>query len=80
MIFGMTKKITVSLPDDQVEQARRAVAAGRAASVSAYVTEALTRRSADDDLIDLLAEMDAEYGPPTAEDYAWAERALGLQP
>jgi antitoxin ParD1/3/4 len=79
MISGMTKKIAVSLPDEQVEKARRAVAEGRAASVSAYVAEALARRSADDELVELLAEMDAEHGPPSAEDYAWAERALGLR-
>jgi hypothetical protein len=33
---------------------------------------------ADDDLAGLLDEMDAEYGPPTAEDFVWARRALGL--
>jgi Arc/MetJ-type ribon-helix-helix transcriptional regulator len=78
MITGMTKKIAISLPDEQVERARRAVAAGRAPSVSAYIAQALARRAADDDLVEMLAEMDVQDGPPSAEDYAWAERVLGI--
>jgi Arc/MetJ-type ribon-helix-helix transcriptional regulator len=76
----MTTKIAVSLPDEQVAEARAAVAAGRAASVSAYVSEALGRRSADEELLALLAEDDERYGPPSAEDYARAREALGLPP
>lgn len=79
MVHGMTTKIVVSLPDELVAAARRAVAEGRAASVSAYVAQALARRRADEDLVDLLDEMDAEYGPPDAEHYAWARRPLGVQ-
>jgi Arc/MetJ-type ribon-helix-helix transcriptional regulator len=78
MIAGMTTKIAVSLPDELVAAARQAVAEGRAASVSAYVAEALAERRADEDLARLLDEMDAEHGPPTAEHFAWARRALGL--
>ena len=37
----MTTKIAVTLPDELVESARRAVAEKRAASVSAYVADAL---------------------------------------
>lgn len=79
MMLGMTRKIAVSLPDEQVDSARRAVAEGRAPSVSAYVSQALARRSADEELVEMLAEMDAEQGPPSAQDYEWAERALGLR-
>lgn len=78
MIAGMTTKIAVSLPDEQVAAARKAVAEGRAASVSAYVAEALAQRRADEDLAELLDDLDAEYGAPAAEHYAWARRALGL--
>jgi Arc/MetJ-type ribon-helix-helix transcriptional regulator len=78
MTAGMTIKIAVSLPDELVAAARQAVAEGRVASVSAYVAEALAERRADEDLASLLDEMDAEYGPPTAEHFAWARRALGL--
>jgi len=75
---GMTVKIAVSLPDDLVAAARRAVADGRAASVSAYVAGAMARQVREDDLADLVAEMRAEHGVPTDEDRAWADRALGI--
>ena len=61
---GMTTKIAVSLPDHLVEEARAAVAGGRAASVSAYVAEALAEKSRRRTLSDVLDEMDAELGAP----------------
>lgn len=76
---GMTTKIAVSLPDDQVAAARRAVAEGRAASVSAYIAEALADHGRYGELSQLLAEMAAEQGPPSEEDRGWARRALGLE-
>ena len=77
--FGMTTKITVSLPDEAVAAAKQAVAEGRAPSVSAYVADALEytygkRRP----LAEVIAEMRAESGAPTAADDEWARRALGL--
>jgi antitoxin ParD1/3/4 len=80
MIRGMTSrtKIAVSLPAELVVQARRAVAEGRATSVSAYVAEALEDRSMLDDLATLLEEMLAETGGPlTADEEEAADRALG---
>ncbi len=79
MIRGMTSsKIAVSLPAELVEQARRAVAEGRAASVSAYVAKALKEQAKLDDLASLLDEMLAETGGPlTAEERKAADRALG---
>jgi len=74
----MTKKIAVSLPDGLVAAARRAVDDGRAASVSAYVAAALARQVREDDVTALLAEMRAEHGTPSAEDYAWADEVLGI--
>lgn len=73
---GMTTKITVSLPDEQVEAARAAVAEGRAPSVSAYVSEALARRSAEDELLHLLDD-DETREPATQKHRTWARRALG---
>ncbi len=58
--------------------ARRAVAEGRAASVSAYIAAAMQERSDYDEVAELLADMAAEAGPPTSEHRAWARRALGL--
>lgn len=79
MISGMTtSKIAVSLPTELVEQAQRAVAAGRAASVSAYVARALEEQAKLDDLGSLLEEMLAETGGRlTADERNAADRALG---
>jgi antitoxin ParD1/3/4 len=74
----MTRKIAVSLPDELVAAAKRAVDEGRAASVSAYVAVALARQVREDDLTALLAEMRAAHGAPSPEDYAWADQVLGL--
>jgi len=79
MIGGMTSsKIAVSLPAELVEHAQRAVAEGRAASVSAYVAKALEEQAKLDDLSSLLEEMLAETGGPlTAAERKAADRALG---
>lgn len=78
MISGMTTKIAVSLPDEQVEAARAAVAEGRAPSVSAYVSEALARRSAEDELLELLDD-DETREAATQLHRTWARRALGAE-
>jgi Arc/MetJ-type ribon-helix-helix transcriptional regulator len=80
MIFGMTKaKIAVTLPPALVARARRAVRAGRAESVSAYITEALEEKTKLDDLADMLAEMLAETGGPlTDSERRVADDALGI--
>jgi antitoxin ParD1/3/4 len=72
----MTVKIAVSLPDELVEQARAAVAAGRAASVSAYVADALREKGRRRTISDWVAEQEAELGPITDEERAWARKAL----
>ena len=73
---GMTVKIAVSLPDHLVEEARAAVAGGRATSVSAYVAEALAEKSRRRTLSDVLDEMDTELGAPDAAAVARAGRVL----
>lgn len=72
MIPGMTVKITVSLPDVQVEAARAAVREGRAASVSAYVSAALAAHHEGDSLQALLDDLDAIHGPVSNEAMEWA--------
>ncbi|HEY5192457.1 MAG TPA: hypothetical protein VIJ39_01135 [Solirubrobacteraceae bacterium] len=82
----MTKvaKITISLPSEQAEQVREAVARGEASSVSSYISTALAAvvppsvREDDDTLADLVADMIAEHGRPSPEAYAWADEVLGL--
>lgn len=71
-------KIAVSLPPELVEQARGAVADGRADSVSAYVAEALEEKATADDLAALLDQMLTETGGPLSpEEVDAADRALG---
>jgi Arc/MetJ-type ribon-helix-helix transcriptional regulator len=74
----MISKIAVSLPEDVVARARRAVARGRAESMSAYVAAALAEKAKLDDLADLLQEMLAETGGPmTASERRDADAILG---
>lgn len=72
----MTAKITVSLPDHLVEQARRAVEEGKAASVSAYVAEALQEKLDREPVGDFFEMFDKKWGPPTEEDTKWAREQL----
>lgn len=74
----MNKRITVSLPEHLVAEATQAAASGRASSVSAYVAEALAEKSGRGSLDEFLADWRREVGPPTSEETAWAQRALGL--
>lgn len=78
MIEGMTKaKIAVTIDEDLVTMARRAVESGRARSLSAYIEEALAAWVAHDDfdaLLDLMLEETG--GPLTEEEIAWADQAL----
>jgi Arc/MetJ-type ribon-helix-helix transcriptional regulator len=79
MMKSMTKrvKIAVSLPEELVADARRAVKSGRAASVSAYVAEALQRRSSREHLLaDIDESLERSGGPLTPEELAWAEAVL----
>jgi Arc/MetJ-type ribon-helix-helix transcriptional regulator len=75
----MTTKIAISLPDEVVSAARRAVADGRASSVSAYIAVTLAERQDYEDIAALLADMAAESGSPSIEDRRWARAALGLE-
>ncbi|MDO5082903.1 ribbon-helix-helix domain-containing protein [Arachnia propionica] len=74
----MTRKIAVSLPDEQVEMIQRAVRQGRAASVSGFISQAVARADREDSLRLLLEELDRDLGAVSAEDLAWADRELGL--
>jgi Arc/MetJ-type ribon-helix-helix transcriptional regulator len=74
---GMTtSKIAISLPKDQVARVRREVRAGRASSVSGYITRALAEQERRESLRELLRDMIGQHGEPSAKDIKWAERAL----
>lgn len=77
MMKGMTKvKIAVSLPEEQVTAAKRAVAEGRAPSVSAYVSQALAKHDDRSEFTRYLDELDEKYGPPGPEDEAWVDEVM----
>ena len=82
MTVGMTtSKIAISLPGTLVARAKRAVRAGRARSVSAYVASALEEKAKLDELGEMLDEMLAKTGGPLAlEEQITADKALGLEP
>ena len=75
-----SKKITVTLDDEQVEQIRSLVSTGRAASVSGFVQHAVG--VALDDVAGwgaMIAQALAETGGAmSAEERAWADEALGV--
>ncbi len=81
MVNGMaSKKITITLDDEQVQQIRNLVKAGRAASVSGFVQHAVG--VALDDVAGwgamLARALDESGGPMSAEERAWADSALGV--
>jgi len=79
MVLGMaTTKITITLPDDQIEGIRALVAAGAAASVSAFVKHAVGVALFDaagwrEMLDDALRQTG---GPLTKKERAWADALL----
>jgi Arc/MetJ-type ribon-helix-helix transcriptional regulator len=81
MVNGMaSKKITITIDDEQVKQIRNLVNAGRAASVSGFVQHAVG--VALDDVAGwgaMLAQaLDGTGGPMSADERAWADAALGI--
>lgn len=80
MVSGMaTKKVTVTLDEQQLEGIRRAVAAGKATSVSGFVQHAVSVSL--DDVAGwgvLLAEaLNQTGGDLTDDERSWADRTLG---
>ena len=74
-------KIAISLPLRAAETARRAVKAGRATSVSAYIAEAVEQHGRQEDLAAVLDEMLAETGGSlTDAERRAADRALAIKP
>ena len=79
MVFGMaTTKITITLRDDQVAEIRALVAAGEAASVSAFVQHAVGVALFDaagwrEMLADALRQTG---GPLTKKERVWADALL----
>jgi hypothetical protein len=71
-----TEKVALSIPSDILERAKEEVAAGRAKSLSAFVSEAVDEKTRRAELAAILDAMDAEHGKPKKVDLAWAKRIL----
>ena len=71
-------RVTVTVRPQVLAAAEEEVASGRAASLSAWVDQAMEEKVRREELSMLLAEMRAENGPAKEEEEAWARRALGL--
>jgi len=79
MVFGMaTRKITITLGDDQIQEIRGLVAAGQAASTSAFVQHAVGVALSDAaGWREMLEEaLQQTGGPLTQKERAWADRLL----
>jgi hypothetical protein len=71
-----TAKIAIAIPREVLKLAKQEVKAGRAKSLSAYVSDAIDERLRRDELERLLDVMDAEHGPPSKKAKAWARRVV----
>lgn len=75
-----TRKVTITLNEEQIEQIRALISGGQAASVSGFVQHAVA--VALDDVAGwgaMLAEALMETGGAmTSEEQAWADAALGV--
>jgi Arc/MetJ-type ribon-helix-helix transcriptional regulator len=72
-------KLAITLPAEQAEAIREAVAGGAAPSVSAFLSQAAAEKLEQDSLADLIAEMKRELGEPEPDVYAEVEAALAQQ-
>lgn len=71
-----TAKVALTIESDVLAGARKQVRAGRARSLSAFVSEALSEKLRRDQLTAILDAMDAEHGRPSKAASAWARRVL----
>lgn len=75
-----TERVTVTLPVEQAERLRRMAGEGDAASISAYVSQAVREKLDKDAALDGLTRLYAERGVTLeAEHHAWARQLLGLE-
>jgi Arc/MetJ-type ribon-helix-helix transcriptional regulator len=82
MVVGMaTKKVTITLDEEQRERVRSLVDGGRAASISGFVAHAVS--VALDDVAGwgamLAAALSETGGDLTPDERVWADRILGVK-
>mgnify|MGYP001605868178 CR=1 FL=1 len=83
MVMSMaTKKITITLPEEQVELIRDLVSLGQANSISGFVQDAVNvaLREIDGWGLELARALEATGGPLTHAEIEWANEILGIDP
>lgn len=70
------EKVAVTMPAKVVALAKKRVRAGRAKSLSAFVSEAVDEKLRRDELTEILDKMDRELGKPNRRARAWAKQIL----
>jgi Arc/MetJ-type ribon-helix-helix transcriptional regulator len=73
-----SERVTVNLPAELMDEVRAAVRHGSAASISAYIVEAVAARQLRERSLARLADLYG--GPPPDDELAEARRALRLVP
>jgi Arc/MetJ-type ribon-helix-helix transcriptional regulator len=82
MVFGMaTRKVTITLGDDQIREIRALVAAGKALNVSAFVQHsvgvALSDAAGWEEMLE--EALHQTGGPLTPKERAWADTLLSAR-
>lgn len=62
-----TRKVSLSMPPELVEQAEKAIARGEAESMSGWFAEAATQKLETELLRSFLTELDDQFGPVEAD-------------
>ena len=78
MIGMATVKITITLPDSQIEEIRKRVAVRESASVSGFVQQAVQRSLQNTAEFSAMVDqgLGQTGGPLTAKERAWAKKML----
>jgi|HubBroStandDraft_2_1064218.scaffolds.fasta_scaffold411587_2 hypothetical protein len=69
-------KVALSMPAEVLRLAKKEVAAGRAKSLSSFISEAVDEKLRREELSAILDAMEKEHGKPTKAATAWAKRVL----
>jgi hypothetical protein len=72
-----TEKIVITLESSTLARVKDQVRSLKAASVSAYISDAVAARREADSMGELVKELVREKGQPSKEARAWARKVLG---
>jgi len=79
MVIGMaTTKVTITLPDRQLEEIRKRVAAQESPTISGFIQQAVQKSLQNTAAFRAMIEegLNATGGPPKPRERAWAKRML----